>query len=499
MISKLPEQGPDLREIGARVLVGGMVCGLLAVYPASLLVTYLSEHGFGLTPALQQVMTFALISGVFLIAAIFITYFVLSAEEMPDDLGEPPTPFSPPETSEGDYMSAPPLTPPDHSEMPALPTAIMPETVTEPTTSETPYTLPAEPNGALSKDHAISVPEPGPAKDIELAPGEYEPGELIDLGFESDYADTGKPSPGITEDHRRAMILFLDRARMVLNCDVAQMNEVMVFGLNLFLGGAAERFGAFIGLKPLQKFVLIRESIGSLTKDPEDIDRFCEKFIDYDIDPRYSVMTRSGREIMEMYLDDNHACFARLPELFEHWVGSPAGRAHADGVVVIMCTDLTDKSRAPDSGIVNTSIVRAHNAAVRKALAEHHGVETKHTGNGIMASFSNAPQAVGAAQMILRGFERHNRETPATPVHLRLGLHVEKQEKFEDNRAAQTIQLSARVCGLATTGQILVTEKTMEYCAEHPITFAEVDDHGLKQSGKPARIFEVAWRREGAP
>ena len=116
-----------------------------------------------------------------------------------------------------------------------------------------------------------------------------------------------------------------------------------------------------------------------------------------------------------------------------------------------------------------------------------------------MASFSNAPQAVGAAQMILRGFERHNRETPATPVHLRLGLHVEKQGKFEDNRAAQTIQLSARVCGLATTGQILVTEKTMEYCAEHPITFAEVDDHGLKQSGKPARIFEVAWRREDAP
>ena len=42
-------------------------------------------------------------------------------------------------------------------------------------------------------------------------------------------------------------------------------------------------------------------------------------------------------------------------------------------------------------------ILRGHNATVRSALADHSGGEVKHTGDGIMASFSSVVSAVRAA------------------------------------------------------------------------------------------------------
>jgi hypothetical protein len=103
-------------------------------------------------------------------------------------------------------------------------------------------------------------------------------------------------------------------------------------------------------------------------------------------------------------------------------------------------------------------VVRTHNRIVRSALVNYMGREIKHTGDGIMASFTTVSNAVEAAVETLRRVAANNAAEGDIPLHLRIGINAGEPVIEDDDLFGVTVQLAARLCAAAEADQILVSE-----------------------------------------
>jgi class 3 adenylate cyclase len=65
---------------------------------------------------------------------------------------------------------------------------------------------------------------------------------------------------------------------------------------------------------------------------------------------------------------------------------------------------------------------RAHDQIVDNAVAEHGGIIVKHLGDGAMATFGSAAEAIDAAVTIQQRVDLSNRTHPGEALHSRLGI-----------------------------------------------------------------------------
>jgi class 3 adenylate cyclase len=127
---------------------------------------------------------------------------------------------------------------------------------------------------------------------------------------------------------------------------------------------------------------------------------------------------------------------------------------------VIMFTDLKDSTlttiRLGDARALH--LLHIHNALTRNVLREFDGREVKHLGDGIMATFRTALNAVAAAMAIQRAFADYNRQHPDETLQLRLGLSAGEPVEEHGDLFGSAVQLAARLCAHAQPGQIVVAE-----------------------------------------
>jgi class 3 adenylate cyclase len=125
---------------------------------------------------------------------------------------------------------------------------------------------------------------------------------------------------------------------------------------------------------------------------------------------------------------------------------------------VIMITDLVDSTplnqRLGDRRFVE--LLREHNRVVRARLRQHDGVEFKHTGDGIGATFFTAGAAVHCALGIHDDIARFN-EGRDEPLQIRIGLSAGSVISNEGDLYGLAVIEAFRVCDHATDGRILVS------------------------------------------
>ncbi len=138
-------------------------------------------------------------------------------------------------------------------------------------------------------------------------------------------------------------------------------------------------------------------------------------------------------------------------------------------------------------------LLRTHNRIVRQALKAHNGSEIKHTGDGIMASFTSASQALDCAIAVQQAFAQHN-ESAELPVHVRIGLNAGEPVAEEEDLFGTAVQLAARVCARAEPDQILASDVVRQLVAGKPFLFADRGDVALRGFEDPVRLYEVRWR-----
>jgi class 3 adenylate cyclase/pimeloyl-ACP methyl ester carboxylesterase len=139
-------------------------------------------------------------------------------------------------------------------------------------------------------------------------------------------------------------------------------------------------------------------------------------------------------------------------------------------------------------------VLRTHNSIIRDALRAHSGSEIKHTGDGIMASFSSASRALECAIAIQRAFARHN-ETVQEPIRVRIGLNAGEPVAEERDLFGTAVQLAARVCAHAEPAQILVPIVVRDLAAGKGFLFSDRGDVVLRGFEEPVRLYEVRWRQ----
>jgi class 3 adenylate cyclase len=165
------------------------------------------------------------------------------------------------------------------------------------------------------------------------------------------------------------------------------------------------------------------------------------------------------------------------------------------GFRTIMFTDLKDSTLMTtlygDAKALH--LLHVHNALTRNALKAHEGREVKHTGDGIMASFTRAADAVACAIAIQRAFSEYNNEHADTPLYLRVGLSAGEPIEEHGDLFGRTVQLAARLCALAEPGRILVDGVVYDQATDKRLPFSDLGEVTPKGFDHPIRLYEVQW------
>ena len=162
-----------------------------------------------------------------------------------------------------------------------------------------------------------------------------------------------------------------------------------------------------------------------------------------------------------------------------------------------MFTDLKDSTRMTSlyGDAKALHMLHVHNALTRNALNAHGGREIKHTGDGIMASFAGAPDAVECAIAIQRAFAAYNQENPETPLYLRIGLSAGEPIEEHGDLFGKAVQLAARLCARAEPAQILMDKVVREQCSGMELPFSDLGEVNLRGFDRPVKAYEVQWKK----
>jgi class 3 adenylate cyclase len=145
------------------------------------------------------------------------------------------------------------------------------------------------------------------------------------------------------------------------------------------------------------------------------------------------------------------------------------------------------------------SVVHDHDEIVRRQLPNHGGREVKHTGDGIMASFSSIVAALSFSVDVQRSMAAHN-ASAALPFSLRVGISVGEPITNDDGDLfGSAVQIAARVCAAAERDEIAVTSGVRELCQGKNFAFVAKGDHQLKGVTEPVAIFAVDWSSTNSP
>jgi class 3 adenylate cyclase len=158
----------------------------------------------------------------------------------------------------------------------------------------------------------------------------------------------------------------------------------------------------------------------------------------------------------------------------------------------ILFTDLegstTMTQQLGDAGAME--VLRRHNQVVREALSAHRGSEVKHTGDGIMASFTEACDAVAAALEMQRRF--HAMEpVSGFALKVRIGMSAGEPVTEDGDLFGATVQLALRLCDYGEPGHIYVAAVVRDLCDGNGTTFESRGEVTLKGFDGPVPAFEV--------
>ena len=139
-------------------------------------------------------------------------------------------------------------------------------------------------------------------------------------------------------------------------------------------------------------------------------------------------------------------------------------------------------------------ILRAHNEVVREALRKTAGTEIKHTGDGIMASFSSVARAVECSIAIQQGIAQQ--DVGDHPLRLKIGLAAGEPVAEGDDLFGAAVQLAARLCDQAGGGGILAASTVRDLCIGKGFSFADPVELELRGFDEPVRAYEIQWDRQ---
>jgi class 3 adenylate cyclase/DNA-binding CsgD family transcriptional regulator len=177
---------------------------------------------------------------------------------------------------------------------------------------------------------------------------------------------------------------------------------------------------------------------------------------------------------------------------------SAPGPTRADGVVVLLFTDVVGSTRLLDrlGDDANEELRRTHFALLREAVGATRGREVKSLGDGLMVAFASPVEALRCAVEMQRAVAAHNQQDPTRAVEIRVGLHLGDPPRDDDDFFGTAVVVARRLCDRAAGGQILVSELLAGVAGPRAgYRFRRLGRLHLKGLAEPVAAMAVEWER----
>jgi class 3 adenylate cyclase/pimeloyl-ACP methyl ester carboxylesterase len=190
--------------------------------------------------------------------------------------------------------------------------------------------------------------------------------------------------------------------------------------------------------------------------------------------------------------------FSAVPDLVGEFVfggeaAASAGRDLPSGMTAIFFADIAD-STALTERLGDTAFrakARDLDAALRTVIRDHAGtaIEGKLLGDGVLAVFTSARQAIEAALACASAGS-----DAGLPLHL--GLHAGDVIHEEGNVYGGAVNIAARISALSAPGELLVSDIVRGLARTSAgVTFEDRGDQSVKGVGEPVRVWAVGGKR----
>jgi class 3 adenylate cyclase/CheY-like chemotaxis protein len=135
-----------------------------------------------------------------------------------------------------------------------------------------------------------------------------------------------------------------------------------------------------------------------------------------------------------------------------------------------------------------------HFAEMRSALAVHRGTEVKTLGDGMMAVFESATDAIACAVTMQQAAAAQGRRDPDARQDIRVGLSVGEATVEDSDYFGVPVVEASRLCAAAGAGQILVSDLMSSVVAPRGVHRLEpVGELSLKGLPDPMAAWQVPW------
>jgi len=163
-------------------------------------------------------------------------------------------------------------------------------------------------------------------------------------------------------------------------------------------------------------------------------------------------------------------------------------RRAPSGTVTFLFTDIEGSTRWwQDRPIEMRSWLAEHDAHVRSAIESGGGHVFKHSGDGVLAAFSSANDAIDAA------VDAQSRLVEL-PILVRMGLHSGEADERDGDYFGPSLNRCARLMAIAHGGQILLSRPTAALAGERT-DLVDLGEHHLRDLAQPEHVFQVGSGR----
>jgi len=175
-------------------------------------------------------------------------------------------------------------------------------------------------------------------------------------------------------------------------------------------------------------------------------------------------------------------------------VAQGSGRGAARSTAIVLFTDLVGSTelRSRLGEAAAEELRHQHDALVTGAVGGNTGTIVKNLGDGLMATFAGASDAVEAGIAIQQAIDRHNR-AGGTALAVRIGISAGDVAFENDDCFGTPVIEAARLCAAADGGQILASEIVRWMAHAGEATFTPVGNLELKGLSRPLPTVQVDW------
>jgi len=164
--------------------------------------------------------------------------------------------------------------------------------------------------------------------------------------------------------------------------------------------------------------------------------------------------------------------------------------------LVLVLTDVEGSTRLwQDEPVAMDAAMRRHHAIVHGAVAAHGGWRPPDQGEGdaVFAAFRSATAALDAVAQVQRELAAEP-WTTSVPLKVRIGVHLGEVAERGGNLFGDPVNRCARLRGLASGGQTLLSAPVYEVVRDRlpaGVSVSDLGEHRMKDLTRPERVHQL--------